>query len=100
MAKQYLVVATQFHGGGVLSRHRSALAAIKASEKGKSNSCCCGCNGVIVIDTDAAEGKGVEFECIQLQLSLWRGIECNAPIYRSESEVRSTASSPYSLVIT
>lgn len=42
-AGPWLVVRTEFHGGGVVSRHRSAAAAIKRRRAIPAGGCQCGC---------------------------------------------------------
>ncbi len=57
MATKFYVYKTQFHGGGLISRHRSELAAEKAAKKwrGKTD-CTCGCAVVTTeIPADAGE---------------------------------------------
>ena len=51
------VVATRFHGGGVISAHRSILAAARAARKWKISDCTCGCCGVVPV---AKELPGTE----------------------------------------
>lgn len=41
------VVLTRFHGGGVVSTHRSLLAALRAARKERIADCTCGCCGVV-----------------------------------------------------
>lgn len=44
---QYYVVLTQFHGGGIVSRHRTREAAERAARKQRVSGCVCGCAGAI-----------------------------------------------------
>jgi hypothetical protein len=41
------VVRTRFHGGGIVSTHRSLLAALRAARKQTISGCTCGCCGVV-----------------------------------------------------
>lgn len=52
MYKQFpfLVVRTQFHGGGVVSRHRFRETAERAARRYESASCSCGCAGVVTLE--------------------------------------------------
>lgn len=43
---RYLVLRTAFHGGGLVSRHRTRPAAEKAAAARASKECRCGCVGV------------------------------------------------------
>lgn len=46
---KFAVVATAFHGGGVISYHNSLAEAIKAERKATSPCCLCGCCKVVPI---------------------------------------------------
>ena len=50
---KYAVVRTAFHGGGVVSVHRSLAAAWKAADAYRMESCTCGCCGVCPITAEA-----------------------------------------------
>jgi hypothetical protein len=43
----YYVVATAFHGGGLISRHHSRAAAERKASLWKSKECVCGCCGIV-----------------------------------------------------
>jgi hypothetical protein len=43
----YYLVKTRFHGGGIVSRHKTLRAAEKAAKHWRSTSCTCGCCGVV-----------------------------------------------------
>ncbi len=43
----YLVVRSAFHGGGIVSRHRSLKAAARAVVEERNAECCCGCAGIV-----------------------------------------------------
>jgi len=47
---KYVLVRTQFHGGGVVSSHRSLAAAEIAQRKYRSSDCTCGCACVVERD--------------------------------------------------
>lgn len=51
--KMYRVYRTNFHGGGLLSRHRTRAAADKAAQRRASSECTCGC--VVVIEPGMAD---------------------------------------------
>jgi len=57
---RYEVYATAFHGGYLISRHKTEWAAERAGRKYRMTSCSCGCAGVI--DTDAGEKPGTQSE--------------------------------------
>ena len=46
----YCVVATAFHGGGILSRHKSAARAADAVRRVQHTDCACGCAGIVPAD--------------------------------------------------
>ena len=50
---RFAVVKTAFHGGGVISYHRSITEALKADKKFSSGTCICGCCRVIPITEEA-----------------------------------------------
>lgn len=50
---RFAVVKTAFHGGGVISFHRSLEEAIKSDRKYSSGGCICGCCRVIPITEEA-----------------------------------------------
>ena len=52
---RFAVVKTAFHGGGVISYHRSITEALKADKKFSSGGCTCGCCRVIPITEEARE---------------------------------------------
>lgn len=52
---KYAVVRTAFHGGGVISSHKSLAAAERAAKKYRSVGCVCGCCAVIPITAQARE---------------------------------------------
>lgn len=52
---KYAVVRTAFHGGGVISSHKSLTAAEKAAKKYKNPECSCGCCAVVPITVQARE---------------------------------------------
>jgi hypothetical protein len=56
MKKQWYAVRTQFHGGGIISRHKNEELAAKAAKKYRMTDCCCGCAGV----AEAAEYDRLE----------------------------------------
>lgn len=44
----WLVVRTRFHGGGIISRHKTAYCAVMAAIKHRGQTdCTCGCCGVV-----------------------------------------------------
>ena len=43
----WLLVWTAFHGGGIVSKHKTATAAAKAKRRHKSDDCTCGCTKII-----------------------------------------------------
>lgn len=45
----YYVVKTAFHGGGIVSWHRTEKGAEKAAHAWKISSCTCGCAGVVSV---------------------------------------------------
>lgn len=51
-AGAWKVVRTRFHGGGRISTHRSALAALKAARTQHIGDCACGCCGVVPADCE------------------------------------------------
>lgn len=53
----YYVVKTKFHGGGIVSKHRTLRAAKAAAKGWKAESCTCGCCGVVT----AAEYDDLQF---------------------------------------
>ena len=55
---RYQVYATAFHGGGLVSTHRTIAAAERAVKKYRMSDCCCGCAGII--DTGAGEKPGTQ----------------------------------------
>ena len=59
----YAVIKTAFHGGGVVSYHKSLTAAEKACKKFRGNNCICGCCAVVTIDKlqEIPEYTGNEF---------------------------------------
>ena len=57
-AYRYEVYATAFHGGGLISRHRTREAAERAACKWASPDCVCGCAGVV--DLEAGERPGTQ----------------------------------------
>nr|DAU29779.1 MAG TPA: hypothetical protein [Caudoviricetes sp.] len=52
---RYAVVRTAFHGGGVISSHKSLAAAEKATNKYRNPECVCGCCAVVPITAEARE---------------------------------------------
>lgn len=52
---RYAVIRTAFHGGGIISSHKSLAAAEKATKKYRSVECICGCCAVIPISSEARE---------------------------------------------
>lgn len=52
---KYAVIRTAFHGGGVISSHKSLAAAEKAAKKYKSPDCSCGCCAVVPITNEERE---------------------------------------------
>ncbi len=52
---KYAVVRTAFHGGGIISLHKSLAAAEKSVKKYKNSECSCGCCAVIPITAQARE---------------------------------------------
>jgi hypothetical protein len=50
---KYAVVRTAFHGGGVVSVHKSLAAAEKAAKKYRNPECSCGCCAVAPITDEA-----------------------------------------------
>lgn len=46
----HAVVATKFHGGGVVSRHHSEDAAERAARRWRMRDCTCGCCGVVAVE--------------------------------------------------
>lgn len=52
---RYAVVRTAFHGGGVVSSHKSLAAAEKAAKKYRNPDCSCGCCAVVPITAEARE---------------------------------------------
>jgi len=54
--QRYQVYATAFHGGQLISRHRTSAAAEKAVKKFRMTDCTCGCAGII--DQGAGEKPG------------------------------------------
>jgi hypothetical protein len=45
----HILVATAFHGGGIISRHRSEAAAERAAARWRMSDCTCGCCGVVPV---------------------------------------------------
>lgn len=52
---KYAVVRTAFHGGGVVSSHKSLAAAEKAANKYRNPECECGCCAIVPITAEARE---------------------------------------------
>ena len=52
---RYAVVRTAFHGGGVISSHKSLAAAEKAAKKYRNPECSCGCCAIVPITAEARE---------------------------------------------
>ena len=50
---RFAVVGTAFHNGGTYSFHNSYDAAIKAKKQHQSETCTCGCAGVVPVTEDA-----------------------------------------------
>lgn len=46
---KFVLMATKFHGGGIISSHRSEVAAERAERRWKVTGCTCGCCRVIPI---------------------------------------------------
>lgn len=49
MSYRYCLVRTAFHGGGIVSRHRTLAAAEKAKARFAAGECKCGCAHVVPI---------------------------------------------------
>ena len=47
---KWCVVKTAFHGGGILSKHKTFKEALKAANKFRGSDCDCGCCGIIRIE--------------------------------------------------
>ena len=62
---RFAVVATAFHGGGVISFHNSLDAALKSERKYASGSCICGCCRVIPITEEARKELFMRGYCSQ-----------------------------------
>lgn len=54
----FAVVKTAFHGGGIVSRHRSLAAAARSADRWASKHCTCGCTGVVAL---VPAGLGLEY---------------------------------------
>lgn len=50
---KFAVVKTAFHNGGTISFHNSLEAAIKSKNENTSETCSCGCCGIVPITVDA-----------------------------------------------
>ena len=62
---KFAVVKTAFHGGGVVSYHRSLTEALKSERKYASGGCICGCCRVIPITEEAREELFERSYCAQ-----------------------------------
>lgn len=61
---KYAVVRTAFHGGGVVSVHRSLAAAWRAADANRTEGCTCGCCSVRPITAEARRempGRGRDY---------------------------------------
>ena len=61
---RYAVVRTAFHGGGVISSHKSLSAAEKAAKKYRNPDCSCECCAVVPITAEARRempGRGRDY---------------------------------------
>lgn len=43
----YVVVRTKFHGGGIVSKHKTIEGAVRAAKKYRGSSCTCGCCNIV-----------------------------------------------------
>lgn len=50
---KFAIVKTAFHNGGTISFHNSLESALKAEKKNTSESCACGCCGIVPVTAEA-----------------------------------------------
>ena len=61
MEKNFWLVKTAFHGGGLISKHSTIELAEKAQSKWNMGECKCGCSGIVSPD---------EFDNLDLAMNL------------------------------
>ena len=61
---RYAVVRSAFHGGGLISLHKSFFQALRSLRKSKFSDCQCGCAGIV--DLRAKESYFDESEYINI----------------------------------
>lgn len=53
---KYFIVSTAFHGGGIITRHKSPQASLRALRHFKNQSTCkCGCCDIVCLDADSRD---------------------------------------------
>lgn len=71
---QFAVVRTAFHGGGVVSYHKTLHAAELSARRARVGRCCCGCAYVVPLTRRAQAAQAASWEPLPLlsELPEWR----------------------------
>lgn len=78
---RFAVIATAFHGGGVISFHKSLKAALRADKESTQGGCTCGCCAVVPITREArrelARAEYSEYSaCDESEITLYKDLPC------------------------
>ena len=71
---RFAVIATAFHGGGVISFHKSLKAALRADKESTQGGCTCGCCAVVPITREARRELAKIDYCDGSEITLYKDL--------------------------